>query len=920
MLWILTLVFALNVSAQRAVLRSIDASSYPTMRATITAFDAAGFPVLPDSTRDRRVTDNGIRQTLGTFTYSLPTAPQPFSVTFLIDASSPTIPKALASAMRVWDDSVRVDHDAALVAFGALPYIVRDFSQTSRPLRDAVSRIPLLRSTDLTSALLDTVCGAIKVSMRDTRSRTIILVVAANSRLQIDSAFRALQNSAIRLCVVTVGTCASAALRSLALRTGGICIDSVAPSSITAGIRACVQICNGAPSTTIEWSNDPQSCANERDVRFDIRSLATELTHKYVVPDSVLRVVDIVPGIVEVDTIAVGDSVDIPVRVVTRGADVTVTDVRSDNSMCRLPAPIGTRVITRSAPLETTLRIKRTSSLEQRAVLSVQSNACRTQNGIVFTNGSTSNDIRPVLSTDLGGRRLQPFTTVAIAWTGLRSNDSVVFALSTDAGSTWLDPSPVFRTTPSAWAVPLVSSTQCLLLLRSLSRGTSDTSNLFTIESSNLPTRTVSFGTIRSDDHVRRVFSGIITNNRTTPLNIDSVRFSSQSILILRGEDCTVAPGGSWDCELQMYARSEGILTDTMSVFLRDEIVTIPVSATVKARTIQSPPSITINTTALGVTIDSIVSPAISLRRSSPVQSVVCSRVSRVVPDTAQFSIEALTVPFTLNESQSSRDVRVSYVARELGLCSSLLVVESDDGTEEVRLVGNTVCSEPLPETRITLPDTVIAFFGKTASIPVRFTPLPARYTAVVRPWTLSLRVPGSILFPAGSTPLGTVNGADRRITLTGSGFQRGDTLVTLDFTVALGITDQAPVLVESFRWNDDCSGVEGPIYGYVNVRNACTAGGLRKYLSGDSLFVVSVVPNPAESEAEVRVMLRETGPTSVELVDTFGRTLYRLPEVLLERGEHNIRIPVDSLNVGEYYVRILTPTAATTGIVKVVR
>jgi hypothetical protein len=162
--------------------------------------------------------------------------------------------------------------------------------------------------------------------------------------------------------------------------------------------------------------------------------------------------------------------------------------------------------------------------------------------------------------------------------------------------------------------------------------------------------------------------------------------------------------------------------------------------------------------------------------------------------------------------------------------------------------------------------------------------------------------------------------GLDRRIVLTGLGFERGDTLTHADFVATLGAGDGGTVFVESFRWDDLCGGAEGLRDAHLAIRNPCVAGGLRAYLSGDSLHVVSISPNPAGDEAEIRYVLRETGPTAIELVDLFGRVILALPASVQERGEHRLALPLGGLNDGEYYMRIITPTATTAAVVKVVR
>ncbi|MFM8474070.1 MAG: hypothetical protein ACKOBV_11210, partial [Candidatus Kapaibacterium sp.] len=809
----------------------------------------------------------------------------------------------------------------SLVAFGALPYVVRDVGQASLALRDAVVRFPLLRGgRDVTSAMLDSLCGAIAVSRCDTRARGIVLITDVQSSLPADSVLRALRDAGSRLFVLTLDACASASMRAVAHASGGVCMDSVPVAALGAALRACAFILRGAPSATIEWPNDPSSCNTARNVRFDILSLKSQLLHRYSVPDSLLRIADFVPSFIDVPDLPVGDSIDIPITVVARGADFTVNDVTTDDPDCRRATPVAGRIVSRASPLATTLRFVRTSDKERRIMVSIQGNACRTGSAMLIVRGSRDAYIRPRLGTAIGGRVLRPRSPVSLAWSGLEPDDSVVVHLSTDAGSTWFTASPSFGGTSAVWTVPAVSSDRCLLLLRSQKRGTADTSAPFRIAVADLPVSPIAFGRVRSSDAVDRVFADVWRNTRTNAVRVDSVRTSSGELRLLRGEDCTVPAGSSWNCVLQLESGRSGDFVDTLSVFTDDDMLRIPVSARITDRIVRAPSTILFDRASVGGVIDTVVDGALTARLTAD-QSVTCSRIVRLSPDTLHYDISAPGVPLLLDARRPTWPIVVRFAAMEAGLTSSRILVEGSDGTEEIRLVGNAVCGAPSPLTRITLPDTVAETIGGHVIIPLRYAPLPRGYTPVGRrPWTLTLRVPADLLYPVAPTPQGEVVSRDRRVVISGSGFDRGDTLVQLRFIAALGASDEGRILVESFRWTDECGGADGPQDARFVIVDACKVDGLRSYLSGDSLHVVSIVPNPAREEAVIRYALRETGPTAIELVDVSGRILRTIPWTIQTRGVHETSLPLDDINVGEYYVRILTPAAAAAAVVKVVR
>lgn len=942
--WLLACVLAAVVSpplcAQRVVLRSMDLSSYPTVRASLYTFDSTGAAVLPDTTKDRRITDNGTRQTLGTIRLDAPVSARPFALTFLVDATSPSIPKALQSSLGDWDKFITTDHDAALIAFGSLPYIVRNFADTKLTLRDAVSRIPVLRGFDPTAALGDTLCGALNIAEQDKRARAIVLITDAQVHLHsytlgdtalVDSLIHALRSRGIQLCVISINARSSASMRSAAQATGGVVLDSIPLYALGSAVQACAQIVQGVQSATFEWANDAGSCDNNRSVHFDVRSVRSELLHHYAVSDTLLRIARIVPEIIQLPDIAPGEYVDIPISIVAPGADFTLTDIRSDNPFCVLRDALAPTLVTQGMPAQCTLRCTRTSALQQRALLSVQSTACASSSGMVWLGGSANTTITPVIQTQLAGMVLAPGFPMSISWSGVLPNDTTTLELSTDAGSTWSIVSTQWRTSSVKWIVPLLVAPRCRLRVQSglqNSYGISDefaiAPGTFDVQSINAGIVRVAKGTERMDQSSEQVFNGVFRNTRSTPVYVDSVRSSAGGgkarITVLRGENTSVAPGFSWNCELQILADSVGVFFDTLNVFLDDAFLRVPVRVEAVEQVVFTPGTVYLGRVSVGGAVDSVVQAAVRVSTAVADSMVACTRMDRLFPDTVQYVVRTPVVPFILNSRAPQQPATVMFRAERAGISASQLLVETSIGTHEIRLIANAVCGAPLPRTQVVLPDTLKADIGENLCIPLRFAPLPAGYTPLRRPWSVTLRVPADILFPVNGTPPGERISSDRRITINGSGFVGGDTITKLFFTTALGASNTGTVFVESFRWLDECTDVYGPATADLVVGNACEAGGLRRYLSGDSLHIVYVAPNPAQEQTEIRYVLRETGLTVVEVVDIFGRTRVSTEARVQERGEHVMQVALNRLGDGEYFVRITTPTASTAKSVKVVR
>lgn len=930
--WLLACMLAATAAfplrAQRVVLRSMDLSAYPTVRASLYTFDSTGAAVLPDTTKDRRITDNGTRQTLGTIRQDAPVSVRPFALTFLVDATSPAIPKALQSSLGDWDKFVTTDHDAALVAFGSLPYIVRNFADTKQTLRDAVSRIPVLRGFDAAAALRDSLCGALKIAEQDNRARAIVLISDAQIQLQSDTLESTLvddlRSGGIQLYVISINARSSASMRSAAQATGGIVLDSIPLYALAGALQACAQIVQGAQSATLEWANDAASCDNNRSVHFDVRSVKSDLLHYYAVSDTLLRIARIVPQFIQLPDIAVGESVDIPISIEAGGADFTLTDVRSDNPFYVLRDVPTPTLVSKGVPAQCTLRCTRTSTVQQRALLSVQSNACTSLSGMVLLAGSANSSITPIVQTQLAGMVLAPGFPMSISWTGVPPNDTTTLELSTDAGSTWSGISTQWDTPSATWIVPSVVAPRCRLRVQSRMLNSYGTSDEFAIAPSTIDVQSINAGIVRVAQSSVRLFSGVFRNTGSTPLYVDSVRSSARGsgarITVLHGANSSIAPGFSWNCELQILAYSAGVFFDTLNVFLENAFLRVPVRVEAVEQVVFTPSTVYLGRVSVGGRVDTVVQAAVRVSSGIADSMVVCTRMDRLFPDTVQYSVRTPVVPFMLNSRTPQQPATVMFRAERAGISASQLLVETSIGTHEIRLLANAVCGAPLPRTQVVLPDTLKADIGANLYIPVRFSPLPPGYTPLRRPWTLSMRVPKSMLFPVNGTPPGEPISSDRRITVYGSGFVGGDTIANLCFATALGASNTGTVFLESFRWLDECADVYGPTTAELVVGNACEAGGLRRYLSGDSLHIVYVAPNPAQEQTEIHYVLRETGLTVVEVVDIFGRTRVSTEATVQERGEHVLHLPLRHLGDGEYYVRITTPTASTAKPLKVVR
>lgn len=178
------------------------------------------------------------------------------------------------------------------------------------------------------------------------------------------------------------------------------------------------------------------------------------------------------------------------------------------------------------------------------------------------------------------------------------------------------------------------------------------------------------------------------------------------------------------------------------------------------------------------------------------------------------------------------------------------------------------------------------------------------------REFTAKIRFNKTLLKPVGNTPMGTVEGNDRVLTLTGNRDQATPTgtLAHLDFIVALGNADSTPLTIETFDW-DRGNVVTTLQNGVLHLMNLCREGDLR-LVNGDGTFGLKPArPNPASSLVEIEYGIVESGRTRLSITDIEGREVARPVDAELMPGRYLLRYDLSNLPSGIYFCTLQTPT-----------
>ncbi|MDB5035284.1 MAG: hypothetical protein JWQ98_2525 [Chlorobi bacterium] len=185
--------------------------------------------------------------------------------------------------------------------------------------------------------------------------------------------------------------------------------------------------------------------------------------------------------------------------------------------------------------------------------------------------------------------------------------------------------------------------------------------------------------------------------------------------------------------------------------------------------------------------------------------------------------------------------------------------------------------------------------------------------SAAMRAYQARLRFNGRLLLPAGATPIGVMDGADRVLTVDGTipaGFS-GGRLRDLEFIAALGDTLVTPLRLERFTiGRGDSLVVARTVDGVFTLRGVCMSGGNRLVVSDGALVLKPVRPNPVSDIGELQYEVVEDGRTRLSVSDALGRQVLTLVDGDVAAGAYSVTFGTAGLSSGIYFATLGTRTA----------
>jgi hypothetical protein len=169
--------------------------------------------------------------------------------------------------------------------------------------------------------------------------------------------------------------------------------------------------------------------------------------------------------------------------------------------------------------------------------------------------------------------------------------------------------------------------------------------------------------------------------------------------------------------------------------------------------------------------------------------------------------------------------------------------------------------------------------------------------------YAAELRFNKSLLYPTGSTPAGSIQGAERVIPFIGVYADNQNPLTELTFTAMLGDSERTALRLVNFAWGDSNATAfttEGEFLLIV-----CREGGARLF-DGGARFGVTAHPNPFNASTVIEYTTISSDPVALFVVDALGRRVTTLAEGTVTPGTHRTVFDASALASGMYRVLLV--------------
>jgi hypothetical protein len=454
---------AATSSAQNFSVFNLDATNFPTMRASFYAFDANGNQQYPSSS-EIVITENGSARNVISVSCP-PAAPaKALSSVLVMDVSGSmsgsniNIAKAAAT---FWINNMPLGNsECALTSFDDANYFNQDFTTNQKKLADAIAALQAQNGTNYDAGLLDQMAGGLEVTKLAKHQRVIIFLTdGLSSDPQTAAIIAEAKKQNCLIFAVTVGLKCPQCLKDISLQTGGQWFeDVVSDIQILDIYRKIMDQARGQSACTIEWKGFSSCSMDLTSVRFAWGNQSTAL--KYKAPFVTISKLKFDPLILSIPAKNIGVQFDTEVMITAQNAPFEIINITSTNSLF----DINPKAFHINAGQSKKLTVSFTPADSSYAwtQFDIETDQCA---GVFNADASFPGYHKPTLKLikPNGGEVFNAGSDTEITWTGVPPLEKVSLAVSYDKGASW---NPITTEATSGrfpWHVPFILSDRCLV-------------------------------------------------------------------------------------------------------------------------------------------------------------------------------------------------------------------------------------------------------------------------------------------------------------------------------------------------------------------------------------------------------------------------------------------------------------------------
>lgn len=475
-------------TGQQIVVSTVDAGTFPIIRASVDVIDGEGNRITDLLPGDFVVTENGERRRVIAFTCPPPADPIVLASVLAIDVSgsmarpgtggsTPNIDLARA-ASQAWVDALPWNGSScAVTTFDHHGRIATDFTTDRSLLKRSIAGLRPDGGTDYDAGLLLPPDGALPIVAAGQGRRVIVFLTDGRGLGSEDEIVKqAIALDAIIYCV-TLGMPAPAIVRSVAARTGGVFYENVTTiEAATAIYRAILRREVGEGPCELVWEG-ADACTRERHVEITVPARDVGGRTEYAVPTDRSPALVTDPPILYFGDVPAGDMREMTTTIAAVNGPVTITSFEPSNRSRAV------RVEGLDLPLTLQPGERRSITVIYRPIdnkgMSVRwtfsSDGCAGASLLATTIGDRRDDPSIHLIVPNGGERFRAGERTTLRWEGVPPTTPVRLEYSTDAGKTWIVVVPKTSGGRFDWIVPATPSTRCLARVTEITDGDAST-------------------------------------------------------------------------------------------------------------------------------------------------------------------------------------------------------------------------------------------------------------------------------------------------------------------------------------------------------------------------------------------------------------------------------------------------------------